>query len=480
MKKLIIFGLLLFLPFDIICQNGIVYTNFKDSKLINLFGDANIVENKIRLTPADTFKVGTIWFKEKQFVNNGFTILFNFQITDLGLYCYSPKDSILEWGADGFAFVIQNFEEKAIGLYGAGIGYKNIPNSLAIEFDTYDNTFLYNIYKDTLDKIFDPNNNHIAIQSLGKNKNSNNHKYSLALNNDIPNMSDGNLHLIKINYKNNIFNVYLDDMINSILSLNIKLDTLLNLDNGKAWLGFTASTGGSYENHDILDFNFFCPEATIYSENNESSPGDSLSFPILLNNATILKNLNFDTLKTELYFDINQFYPLENSFKVNNDKYFLDLELPLNNISDTLKTVKFITLLNNEKYDSISKLEFQNSIIRNSNINVCEINPEIHIGKVCAQDLRRVQFFNPTTFTIQPNPANSNEIEIKFEGDEEGIHSLNFYNIQGIKIDSKEWLNAKKGKKDLKFDLKDYPNGVYYVVLKSPWNVISKPLMVIK
>jgi hypothetical protein len=41
--------------------------------------------------------------------------------------------------ADGMTFVIQNAGPKAIGGYAAGLGYVNIPNSVAIKFDTYNN-----------------------------------------------------------------------------------------------------------------------------------------------------------------------------------------------------------------------------------------------------------------------------------------------------------------------------------------------------
>ncbi len=130
--------------------------------------------------------------------------------------------------------------------------------------------------------------------------------------------------------------------------------------------------------------------------------------------------------------------------------------------------------------DSIIPIEITDFKWNNSSIEIDTIINGSLRTKICAFPIRRIQFFTPTSFSIHPNPSNSNEIEIKFEGDEEGLHTLNFYNIQGIKIDSKEWLNAKNSKRDFKFDLKDYQNGVYYVVLKSPWNVISKPMMVVK
>lgn len=130
--------------------------------------------------------------------------------------------------------------------------------------------------------------------------------------------------------------------------------------------------------------------------------------------------------------------------------------------------------------DTFTPIEITDFKWNNSNIEIDTIINGSLETKGCALKLMRVQYFDPSTFSILPNPANSNNIEIKFEGDEEGKHSLNVYNIQGIKFDSKDWFNAKNGKIDFKFNVSDYPNGVYYIVLRSPWNVITKQLMVIK
>jgi hypothetical protein len=54
-----------------------------------------------------------------------FTTDFTFQLTDAQ--------------ADGFAFVIQNAEPTALGVFGAGLGYWGIPKSVAIKFDLFDN-----------------------------------------------------------------------------------------------------------------------------------------------------------------------------------------------------------------------------------------------------------------------------------------------------------------------------------------------------
>jgi hypothetical protein len=97
----------------------------------------------------------------------------------------------------------------------------------------------------------------------------------------------------------------------------------------------------------------------------------------------------------------------------------------------------------------------------------------------CAMELRQIHLFNPIKLQIQPNPA-IDEIEVIIEGDELGFYTLSLYDLQGMKIDEKTWNRKHKGKDSYKFSTDNYPNGVYQVVVQSPWNVISKSVMIVK
>src|SRR5579862_195867 len=151
------------------------YSNFNSVAGLALNGTAaqalngNQVE-VLRLTADGVVHVaGTSWFQtQQQSVSGGFTTTFQFQITHDPNNGYGP--------ADGIAFVIQNssgdgFGTAALGGAGSAIGYGNpdppqtgvpIPNSIAIEFDTFQNDW-------------DPNANHIAVQSCGLDPNTQDH-----------------------------------------------------------------------------------------------------------------------------------------------------------------------------------------------------------------------------------------------------------------------------------------------------------------
>src|ERR1700733_3467552 len=105
------------------------------------------VKQVLRLTPNSTFLAGSAWFNNQQPVAAAFSTTFTFQLSDT-----------IGAPGDGIAFVIQNSSLTALdpdtgGTDGCSLGYGDdpantgctsttggIPSSLAIEFDTFQNT----------------------------------------------------------------------------------------------------------------------------------------------------------------------------------------------------------------------------------------------------------------------------------------------------------------------------------------------------
>ena len=51
--------------------------------------------------------------------------------------------------------------------------------------------------------------------------------------------------------------VFVDDLLDPLFIAPINLGTTLDLENGRAWVGFTAATGDSFwQTHDILSWQF--------------------------------------------------------------------------------------------------------------------------------------------------------------------------------------------------------------------------------
>ena len=152
--------------------------------------------------------------------------------------------------------MIQNSATSAIGPEACGIGFgfsdfcmprtgpqAGIPNSLAIEFNTY---FNYGV---------DPSNSDVAIQNCGgTGANSVDPSCRLAVNDltQLPNpinMADGNVHTATITYSgpgSTLLDVIVDNVdlfpaTPSNPSGGVIFDlTTIGLTNGNAWVGFTA------------------------------------------------------------------------------------------------------------------------------------------------------------------------------------------------------------------------------------------------
>ena len=50
--------------------------------------------------------------------------------------------------------------------------------------------------------------------------------------------------------------LFIDDLADPVLTVPINLAAFMDLDNGRAWVGFTAATGRSMQNHDVQSFPF--------------------------------------------------------------------------------------------------------------------------------------------------------------------------------------------------------------------------------
>jgi hypothetical protein len=217
--------------------DDISFPSFSSVAGLSLQGSAAQAGDVLRVTTANYSLAGSAWFNTQRPVANGFSTTFQFRITQLG----GITDDDGKTGADGLAFVIQNQSGTALGGAAASMGYQDISNSVAIEFDTFRNS-----------SIGDPNGNHISVQTHGTLANSAWHSQSLGCVTDLPDMSDGNVHTASILYQPGTITISLDNA--TVLSVPLNLSSKLNLNNGQAWVGFTGATWAAYENHDVLNW----------------------------------------------------------------------------------------------------------------------------------------------------------------------------------------------------------------------------------
>jgi hypothetical protein len=141
---------------------------------------------------------------------------------------------------------------------GGSLGYQGIPNSIALEFDTWK----YGTSR------LDPNGNHISVHTKGADPNSAKEDASVAAANDLPTtLGDGATHTVRVTYSPlgaGKLQVILDGGETPVIDHEIKLtDTFPSEGPLPFWAGFTASTGGAWENHDILSWAICTPEVPV-------------------------------------------------------------------------------------------------------------------------------------------------------------------------------------------------------------------------
>lgn len=213
------------------------YPDFSSTSGLTLVGSAAPVAGRLRLTPASNDQVGGAWHQTKQQVASGFETSFQFQL--------GAAD-----GADGLVFLFQNASPNPLEGPGCELGYHGIANSVAIEFDTFDNTTCSGT------SVLDPSAIHVSVHSQGTLPNSVSEAASLASTTAVPAFDDGARHLGRVRYLAGVLSVYVDDLATPVLTIVVDLSQLISLDQGRAWVGFTASTGGLSEVHELVSWSY--------------------------------------------------------------------------------------------------------------------------------------------------------------------------------------------------------------------------------
>jgi hypothetical protein len=108
--------------YDISFTNG--FSQAQSSGLIQFNGSTDLDDFRLQLTNGGPNEAGSAFYTKPVNVQK-FTTDFTFQLSNAV--------------ADGITFTIQGVGPTALGVNGAGLGYWQIPKSVAIKFDLYDN-----------------------------------------------------------------------------------------------------------------------------------------------------------------------------------------------------------------------------------------------------------------------------------------------------------------------------------------------------
>ncbi len=194
-------------------------------------GDAAMAGGVLRLTTDGDGQAGSA-FINTPFAfnaNSSFSTFFQFRIS--GAYGSG--------GADGLTFILQNDPAGMDALAGGGenIGYGGIINSLAVEFDTWQNDY-------------DPNSNHIGVNTNGS-------MVSLSTYSAPPDLNSGSPLYAWVDYNGatDLLEVYINTTNSKpgspVISQTVDIYSLVG---SQVYVGFSAGTGGLSNIHDIEDW----------------------------------------------------------------------------------------------------------------------------------------------------------------------------------------------------------------------------------
>lgn len=210
----------------------ILYPNFSSTAGFKLNGSAAGAGSVLRLTPAASSQAGSAYLTR----DFGFSAASSFQT--------NFQFQIATGGADGFAFVMQNSTagSAALGTTGGDLGYRTVSPSIAVEFDTFQNS-----------SYGDPSNNYIGLLANG---NMANHLATappgFTLNSGV--VANAWVTYVAGTHKLSVYaSTSSTQPATPLFTATIDLFATLG---SRFYVGFSAGTGGQFQRHDILSWQF--------------------------------------------------------------------------------------------------------------------------------------------------------------------------------------------------------------------------------
>lgn len=291
---------------EIIIPNFGIRDSVFNSTLFRTGGNFKLNNKGIILTENKSLQVGHLWLRDKLNIKKGFTTNFAFRVYN------GNNNKMFEQsfpGADGFALIFQNFKLEIVGSSGGGIGFAGIPNSLAIEIDLFGNYL-------SLDNIYDPNGNHLAIFSNKEMPNIANHTSNALIKEKtdiVEVLGDSSIYYFNLNYEyeNKKLEVSvsksLNDFSNSLILNDFDFGNYIKLDQDQySFIGISAATGTAMQFHEVTDWQL-CGETkdniTGIEEEFVNYDNDDKGYKEIYPNP-VLDNLNINNINNYSYIKI--------------------------------------------------------------------------------------------------------------------------------------------------------------------------------
>ena len=158
-----------------------------------------------------------------------------------------------------------------------------------------------------------------------------------------------------------------------------------------------------------------------------------------------------------------------------NDSYAVTMNQPINKAKTNIHNLTGTILLSDAlEYD----ITFPSYTFTNQYIEVIEQPGKIYIDSVCVFPLRNIQLMDPTTLSINPNPA-SEQLNIDITTGIQGTMKLELVATDGRVIYTNSWMQSTRTKQ-MQINTINIPSGLYQVLLITPYDAITKSVIVVE
>jgi len=241
----------------ILDDEGLLYPDFSDTSGLTFVDAATTSpDHALRVMPELPRTNGEVWLTAQQYVSVDFETAFDFRLTSPSALMFVIQNTSLDTSTDSH-------------LWGG--------NSLLLEIDDTRTAW-----------VEDPSDQHVSVHTGSPSGQPLIHQdYSIGwADTSALHLDDGQVHTAKITYEADraSLSVFIDDLANPLLSVSVDLTSALDLNVGRAWLGFSASTWDRPTNHDVLNWEYvtFADTTTTIGVNNveqlEGSGGTNTDF----------------------------------------------------------------------------------------------------------------------------------------------------------------------------------------------------------
>ncbi len=195
-------------------------------------------------------------------------------------------------------------------------------------------------------------------------------------------------------------------------------------------------------------------------------------------NKNILMNLYFNGALLE---PLSSNYILSRTFDKSTHLWKLELQLPAETSNgDILAKIPVKAMLGN---DTLFAIYLDSVRVKEGGASFTINNGLFILKGVCIDSEGKARLFDPyvnaAIKSVNPNPA-ENTINIEFETSEEGFTEIWISDLMGNKIESIYSGIPQQGIHQNLINITNYPNGVYFIIMKTPTQILKDKIYILK